>query len=199
MFWQCQWMFWNNIGPSHQGWTAFDAHPKWMVSWAYCAWAVLHTHVVQHAHGRKRTKYWDTQKTFPRTEDTDARAHFGGTHEWSQRQVWRFMETCVFRGRNKLWANLYLDHSEFTQRALAKFEVKFDNAIQGLQLWLVIEVRYHHDCYVGLLFEHNCRFTTLIRTPWIHRLQRWWQNWTSYSLFCIVPLLQVMLLEWWLI
>ena len=53
---------------------------------------------------------------------------------------------------------------------LAKFEVKFDNPIQGLQLWLVIEVRYHYDCY--LPFEHNRRFATLIRTYWIQRSQR---------------------------
>jgi len=42
MLWQCQGVCWKNIGPSHQGWAAFDAHPKRMVSWAYCAWAALH-------------------------------------------------------------------------------------------------------------------------------------------------------------
>ena len=78
-------------------------------------------------------------------------------------------------------------------------KIRFDNPIQGLRLWLAIEVRYHYDCYVSLLFEYNHRFATLIRTHWIHRLQRWWQNWTSLSLFCIVLLLQAMLLQWWLI
>jgi len=75
-------------------------------------------------------------------------------------------------------------------------KIRFDNPIQGLRLWLVIKVRYHYDCYVSLLFKYNRRFATLIWTHWIHRLQRWWQNWTSFSPFCIVLLLQAMLLQW---
>jgi len=85
-----------------------------------------------------------------------------------------------------IYGNMYLPEqkqivSESLPRSLqliqgisANFEVKFDNPIQGLQLWLVIEVRYHYDCYVSLLFEHNRRFATLIWTPWIHRSKRWW-------------------------
>jgi len=73
-----------------------------------------------------------------------------------------------------IYGNMYLPEqkqivSESLPRSLqliqgtsANFEVKFDDPIQGLQLWLVIEVCYHYDCYVSLLFEHNCRFATLI-------------------------------------
>ena len=84
----------------------------------------------------------------------------------------------------------------FTHRTSAKFKVEFDNPIQGLQLWLVIEVRYQYYCYVVSSSKYNCRVTSLIWTRWIHRSRKWSWNWTSYSLFYIVLLLQAMLLEW---
>ena len=47
-------------------------------------------------------------------------------------------------------------------RILVNFEVKFDDPIQGLQLWLAIKVRYHHRCYAYFHFKYNGRFVMLI-------------------------------------
>jgi len=40
--------------------------------------------------------------------------------------------------------------------------------MQGLQLWLVIKVRYHYRCYVDFLSKYNCRAAALILKLWIH-------------------------------
>ena len=46
--------------------------------------------------------------------------------------------------RSWMWVNLCVNYSQFTQSTSAKFKVEFDDLIQGLQLWFVIEVNYHH-------------------------------------------------------
>ena len=81
MLWQRQSLPWKKTGQKHQGWTAFGAYPKQVVSWGYYTWAVVHVHVVQHARGRKWTEYWNTQKTLSSMEKTCSRTRFrGGTN-----------------------------------------------------------------------------------------------------------------------
>jgi len=58
--------------------------------------------------------------------------------------------------------DLYFHHFRFTHFTSVNFEVKFDNPIQGLQLWLVAEARYHYRCYVDFVFKYNVRVATLI-------------------------------------
>ena len=90
--------------------------------------------------------------------------------------------------------DISLLQSLLIDRNSVDLEVKFDNLIQGLQLWLVIEVSYHYHCYVDFLFKYNVRVATLIWTHLIHRSRSLWSNWTICSLFCIVLVLQTMLL-----
>jgi len=77
-----------------------------------------------------------------------------------------------------LWGNIYLDRSWFTQSILARFEVKFDNPIHELQLWLVIKVCYRYHCD-DFLSKYNCRVTILIWIPWIHGSRKCWGSYRS--------------------
>ena len=44
-----------------------------------------------------------------------------------------------------MWVGLYLDCFQYTQSTSANLKIEFDGPVQGLQLWLVAEVRYL-DC-----------------------------------------------------
>ena len=67
----------------------------------------------------------------------------------------------VYADRSQMWAKFCVHHSQFTQSTSAKFKVEFDNLIQGLQLWLVIEVRYHYCCHADSLYKYDGRITAL--------------------------------------
>jgi len=47
-----------------------------------------------------------------------------------------------------MWADIFFDHSRFTQGASANFKVEFENLIQGLHLCIVADVCYLDYWYI---------------------------------------------------
>ena len=62
---------------------------------------------------------------------------------------------------NQIWADLFLDHSSFTQGTSANFNIEFYNLIQGLCLCVVAKVCYLDCWYIPSLRAYDYNLSML--------------------------------------